>query len=353
MGKLSWVAANALLLSLALGMAGVTNNAWAQEAPGTGLPTVEDPPKGGEPEVEGPAVKMPDDCFLQGRHFNFLEQQIAALEAEAARLKAQITALEVGSPQLVEQITTLNQRLAQINERLGDAYLAAYPWSGWHFRLGMLIQGTAFSGSTNFVAPLQLDVSGEVIDPRTHLGWRGGGALGVTFTEGETSGKTLAPFMVTGYMSAVAGWEYWSVLLPEVRASFLRRWGVPRRGHVLHRRARGNVGVQHPPASRGPSRALDAGVVLLAPHRQGVERGRHDRARHETATSRRQAPPNIVRDAQHAALNRRVLGQHSPPWPAPPAAGFHGKTPSVARARSAGGSVLKSGPPGACKCHFS
>ncbi len=179
--------------------------------------------------------------------------------------------------------------------------------------------------------------AGPIHGDRLHVG---GGWLGVL---------VRSPSGGSGQLPAVAGRRPAGSAL----GLALRRWGVPRRGHVLHRRARGNVGVQHPPASRGPSRALDAGVVLLAPHRQGVERGRHDRARHETATSRRQAPPNIVRDAQHAALNRRVLGQHSPPWPAPPAAGFHGKTPSVARARSAGGSVLKSGPPGACKCHFS
>lgn len=234
MGKLSWVAANALLLSLALGTAGVFDNAaWAQEGPGSGLPTVEDPPEqGGEPAVEGPGsatetedgatatVKMPDDCFLQGRHFNFLQAEINRLEEEAASLKRQITAAEAGNPELVTQLVALNRRLGEINEKLGEAY-QSLPWGGWHFRVGILGQGAVFTGSSNFVAPLQLDVSGEWLDSRTHLGWRGGGALGMWFTKGD-EGQTLAPLMVTGHMSAVAGWEYWSVLLPQVRASFLQ-----------------------------------------------------------------------------------------------------------------------------------
>lgn len=240
-----WVATYALLLSLALGAAGVTtNNAWAQEGPGTGLPTVEDPLKSGEPAVEGPGtatatddgggkgeptveepapakLKMPDDCFIQGRHFNYLQGEIALLEKEEARLKGQIATLEVGNPKLVEQLATLNQRLAQVTEQLGDTYLAARPWGGWHLRVGVLVQGTAFSGASNFATPLQLDVSGEWLDARTHLGWRGGMAIGTWFTEGDKD-QTLAPLMVTGHMSAVAGWKYWSVLLPQVRASFLQ-----------------------------------------------------------------------------------------------------------------------------------
>jgi len=196
-----WVAAIALLFALT----GVKlNNAHAQE------PTV-------SPNC-APGVK----CVLTDTHYIRLQAQIEANKAELRRLRGQLAeARKRGADTEARGIEFL---IAQYERKTRQLQSRLSSWAGFNFRVGLFTQGSLMTGSDRPVVPLQLDVSLEWVDPETHLGIRGGLALGVWFTEEKVDEKveTLAPFMGTGYLAAVAAWENWTVVLPMVRMSFLQ-----------------------------------------------------------------------------------------------------------------------------------
>ena len=108
-------------------------------------------------------------------------------------------------------------------------------WAGWHFRAGPLVGFTALNGSDVLALRLQIDVSGEWVDYKTHLGIRFGLAMGGLITRATDEGgrqDLVFPFMVTGHVASVAMWKYFGVILPEFSASFVQNPLTGRQGSL-------------------------------------------------------------------------------------------------------------------------
>jgi len=137
--------------------------------------------------------------------------------------------------ELVVAIDKLNERLRKgIKVRSGPSLSGPTPrWAGWHFRLGAGVMFTSLNGSGNIAVPLQVEGTVEYIT-RFHLGLRAGLNLGVWFTREEDRNDTytVAPFALSGHLSGIISWEYFSLVIPQVRVHFLQGAIYKAGGHL-------------------------------------------------------------------------------------------------------------------------